>query len=231
MERFKKRYRHEFKYLADERDLMLIESNLKQLMQLDPHNKNGAYEIRSVYFDDYKNSAYQENMDGTSPRKKYRIRIYNGNCETIFLEKKTKDYDMTYKESCFLSEAECSDLLNGRYCLKRENSQPELLRRFLAEAILKRYKPVVMVIYERRALICRDGNVRITFDCNLASSGYFDRIFEPDVLKRPVMSPGKHILEVKYDEFLPRYIKEALNSGKLQRTTFSKYVLCRNSNQ
>ena len=34
-------------------------------------------------------------------------------------------------------------------------------------------------------------------------------------------------MEVKYDEFLPSHIRKALDTGKLERTTFSKYALCR----
>lgn len=227
MERFKKRYRHELKFEIDHRDMLLIESNLKQIMNLDKHNQNGVYQIRSVYFDDYMNTAFEQNMAGVSPRSKYRIRIYNSNKEAVFLEKKTKNLDMTYKESCSLTEEESLELLKGIYRIKPDNSQPELLKQFITKAKMKRMKPTVIVIYERRAFVCKEGNVRITFDCNLASSGQTKDIFRENILKRPVMPTGKYILEVKYDEFLPRYIKEAINSGKLQRATFSKYILCR----
>ena len=225
--RFKNKFRHELKYLVDERDIALIEGRLKAVMKSDRHNEAGPYQIRSVYFDDYRNTAFYENIDGISPRSKYRIRIYNGGRDAIFLEKKTKNYDMTYKESCLLSKEQCASLLKGKYTL-RDSGQPKLLQGFTVLSALNGYQPKIMVIYERRAFVCREGNVRVTLDCNLESSVSVDRLFEANIKKRPVMPAGKHLLEVKYDEFLPCYIKEALNSGKLQRTSFSKYVLCRN---
>jgi len=41
------------------------------------------------------------------------------------------------------------------------------------------------------------------------------------------MPIGQHLIELKYDEFLPDFIKELLELNNLQRTTFSKYYLCR----
>ena len=54
-----------------------------------------------------------------------------------------------------------------------------------------------------------------------------DRFFEKDVCARPVLPSGAHILEVKYDEFLPEYIQQVLEIGSLQRTAFSKYTMAR----
>ena len=41
------------------------------------------------------------------------------------------------------------------------------------------------------------------------------------------MPAGMHVLEVKYDEFLPDYIYKGIELENLQRTAFSKYYLCR----
>ena len=35
------------------------------------------------------------------------------------------------------------------------------------------------------------------------------------------------VLEVKYDEFLPAFLKQLLELNTLQQTSFSKYQLCR----
>ena len=93
--------------------------------------------------------------------------------------------------------------------------------------LLHRLLPKTIVEYERTAYTCKEGNVRVTFDRNLASSGYVLRFPDRALPKRPVMAAGQHIMEVKYDEFLPGFIRSALDTGKLERITFSKYVLCR----
>lgn len=220
-----KKYRHELKYVVDERDLMLVEYRLKNIMRMDTHGKNGVYEIRSAYFDDYWNTALTQNLQGVSPRFKYRIRMYNADSSYIQLEKKVKTHDLTNKESCRLSVDECKLLMNGQYNILEEDH--EFLKGFKAYAIHRLVMPRVIVIYDRTAFVCKEGNVRITFDKNISSSSQMDHFFDKQILKRPVMPMGKHVLEVKYDEFIPKYIKDVLNIGKMERTTYSKYLMCR----
>ena len=45
--------------------------------------RDSGYTIRSLYFDDYWNSAYAEKDAGILVRKKYRIRIYNFGTNSI----------------------------------------------------------------------------------------------------------------------------------------------------
>jgi hypothetical protein len=42
-----------------------------------------------------------------------------------------------------------------------------------------------------------------------------------------VMEPGMHILEVKYDEFLPKHILQLVDINNLHRQSFSKYAMVR----
>jgi len=86
---------------------------------------------------------------------------------------------------------------------------------------------VVIVEYDRVPFVHPDGNVRITMDLNISSSNQIERFLEPQIARRPVMPAGQHILEVKFDEFLPDYIKNSLELGNLRQTSFSKFYLCR----
>ena len=43
----------------------------------------------------------------------------------------------------------------------------------------------------------------------------------------PILPAGQHVLEVKFDEFLPDYVAQALELGQLRQTAFSKYYLSR----
>ena len=52
-------------------------------------------------------------------------------------------------------------------------------------------------------------------------------LINKSISKRPVMSSGKHILEVKYDELLPDCLHDLFEDMNLQRSTFSKYYICR----
>lgn len=65
----------------------------------DEFDEDGRYYVRSVYFDDYDDTAYHENEMGVDPRRKYRIRLYNGDAEHLTLERKAKYREKIYKES------------------------------------------------------------------------------------------------------------------------------------
>ena len=76
-DRKKERFRNEWKYLISTSEKEVLNLRMKPLMKLDPHAETGAYLIRSLYFDDYWNSADEEKESGVLMSKKYRIRIYN----------------------------------------------------------------------------------------------------------------------------------------------------------
>ena len=80
-------FRNEWKYLISTSEKEMLTLRLKPFLQPDPHAGEGGYYIRSLYFDDYWNSAYAEKEAGVLMRKKYRIRIYNNNDKFIKLER------------------------------------------------------------------------------------------------------------------------------------------------
>lgn len=221
-----KKFRHEFKYWCSQAQLSVLEGRLSALMKHDKHAIDGQYSIRSMYFDNYNNRCFYENENGVSPREKYRIRIYNASSDRISLECKRKEGDKTYKTSCLLSINDYNQILNGG-SFDNFNEKPEVLKKFLLLQRTQLFKPAVIVEYERTPYIYETGNVRITLDMNIRSSTDFSQFFSSDLFTREIMPKGQHLLEVKYDELLPDYIRSVLEIGALQRTTFSKYYLCR----
>ena len=219
-------YRHELKYVISQAQIPLLRTRIDPFMQLDPHVEAGeSYTIRSVYFDDYDDTCYYENENGTDPREKFRIRIYNHSAERIGLECKRKERGKTLKKSCILTKQQADALINnGKIAI---NDQAPLLRKMLLQMQTRLLHPVTIVEYERIPYISKYGNVRVTFDKNMSSSGDYYNFFDEFIPKRPIMPPGMQLLEVKFDEFLPDYIYRALNLGTLQQTSYSKYYLCR----
>ena len=107
-------YRHEYKYLLDAPKEALLRLRVSAVMKPDPHVRaDGSYLIRSVYFDDLRDTCLNENIGGTDPRSKYRIRYYNDSPDRVRLEKKSKVRGMCLKESCAVSPEECRLLLRG----------------------------------------------------------------------------------------------------------------------
>ena len=221
------KYRHELKYVVSAAQTPLLKSRISNLMQLDSHaGMDGIYNIRSLYFDDYTNRCFYENENGTDPREKYRIRIYNHSPERITLECKRKERGKTRKESCPLTQEQAEQLIHGK-ALPMGETLPPLLNKFLIEMVTRRLHPVVIVEYERIPYVYKNGNVRITFDTQMASSTCVTDFFSDKLPKRPIMPAGRHLMEVKFDEYLPDVIYRSLNLSQLQQTAFSKYYLCR----
>jgi len=222
-----RKYRHELKYVISAAQLPLLKSRIANLMQPDPHaGADGKYNIRSLYFDDYTNRCFYENENGTDPREKFRIRIYNHSSERITLECKRKERGKTHKTACPLTREQAELLIRGNP-LQLTEQLPPLLKKFTLQMRTRGLRPVVIVEYERIPYIYKSGNVRVTFDTQISSSSNAADFFSDSLPKRPVMPAGQQLLEVKFDEFLPDFIYRNLNLNQLQQTAFSKYYLCR----
>lgn len=221
------KYRHELKYPVTAAQIALLQNRLNGLIPRDSHaGENGKYTISSLYFDDYYNRCFYENENGTDPREKYRIRIYNHSSQRITLERKRKERGKTLKLSCPLTEEQTRLLMTGQP-LPDISSQPPLLRNLTQEMLSRGMHPVVIVEYERIPYVYPLGNVRITFDTMVSSSSDIAHFLDGSYRKRPVMPAGQHLLEVKFDEYLPDFIYRALQLESLQQTAYSKYYLCR----
>ncbi|MDO5153940.1 MAG: polyphosphate polymerase domain-containing protein [Eubacteriales bacterium] len=220
-------FRHELKYPISAAQLPAIQNRINNLLSLDSHAASSkGYTIRSLYFDDYDNHCFWENEDGTDPREKFRIRIYNHSTQRITLECKRKERGKTYKTSCPLTLAQTKRLMEGK-TLSDIGGQPPLLQKLTVEMMTRRLQPVVIVEYDRIPYVYVNGNVRITLDTNISSSKAVGCFLDETVPKRPVMPLGQQLLEVKYDEFLPDFIYRNLQLENLQQTAFSKYYICR----
>lgn len=193
----------------------------------------GSYRIRSMYFDDLCNRCYYENENGTDPREKFRIRIYNNSPERITLELKQKKMGKNMKTSVGISRSRLDALVAGERnasVLLPNGDDSDLYKKFYAELQYRNLRPVSIVSYERVPFVYRTGNVRVTFDRNICSGADFSKFFDDDLPLRPVLPCGTNLLEVKFDELLPDFIYEVLQTNMLRQTSFSKYYLCRKFN-
>jgi hypothetical protein len=219
--------RHEFKYYINLKTYQILKARLSQLTQRDENTvRDEGYLISSLYFDDYRNSALNEKIDGDRSRKKFRIRVYERDPGIIKLESKAKLDSWTIKESTYLSRAEYQDILEERYdfLILREEA---LCRELYALTKTRLLKPKVIVEYEREAYVVKEGNVRLTFDKQLRSSINGLDIFDPKVIYSAALDDGVMVFEVKYDDFIPKHIRALINESSMQRYAVSKYVICK----
>ena len=106
-----------------------------------------------------------------------------------------------------------------------DKNAPNPLKLLYIEMSMYDMKPVVVIEYERTAFTYPLGNVRVTLDRNISYSKDIGDFLEDRMNLTPIQSKGQHVLEVKYDEFIPDYIAQVLELGNLNRTAFSKFYL------
>lgn len=219
-------YRVEDKYIVDELTWSLIESRLGCICTPDVHGRDGSYTVRSVYFDDMYDTCLAENEAGTDAREKFRIRTYDLSEDVITLELKSKLRGFTNKRSVRLNRREAERLFDRDDDLYLDTDS-ELVTGLCSQMKYRRMQPVVLIEYERTAYTYDAGNVRITYDRNIGACTDHGMLWDADAPMIPVMPAGQHIMEVKYDELLPGFIRDVLNTGSLQRTSYSKYYYAR----
>ena len=115
-------YRHELKYLISYAEKAELAVRMAPVLHLDSHAQQGGSFTRSLYFDDYWNTAYEEKDAGVLLRKKYRIRIYNCSDRSIKLERKKKFGSWIYKEAAPLTRTEFEQILAGDYAFLLHSS-------------------------------------------------------------------------------------------------------------
>lgn len=222
------KYRHELKYAIGEGEYRALKSRLASVMQPDAHARaDGSYLIRSIYFDNYRDKALREKLDGVQQREKFRIRWYCDDLSFIALEKKVKRNDLCQKLSAPLDREELEKILFSPGEWMRAHPQP-LVQELFFKMRTQQLRPRVQVSYLREAYVYAPGNVRITFDSDLRTSLFCTAFLRaPDPNLCAADTPDARLLEVKFDEFLPDVIAGLLQTGCLRQQAFSKYAACR----
>lgn len=217
--------RHEWKHEITYLDMLLIRQRLKSVAKVDKNAVDGKYQIRSLYFDTPSDTALREKLNGVSRREKFRIRYYNGNTSFINLEKKIKMAGLGTKISANLTKEQAQAIVDGNLDWMKENEQ-ELVRELYVKMKNDGLRPKTIVDYEREPFIFSAGNVRVTLDYNIRTGLGCTDFLNTECITVPV-AESPIILEVKWDNFLPSVIKDAVQLENRQTKAFSKYAVCR----
>lgn len=219
------RYRHEWKHEIRYVDLLTIRQRLRAVAIPDPHAQDGKYLIRSLYFDNLNDKALREKVDGVNRREKFRIRYYNGDLNLIHLEKKSKVSGLGTKYSAGLSAEEAQAIVDGRLDWMMDSGR-SLVQELYTKMKFQGLRPRTIVDYTREPFIYGPGNVRVTFDYNIRTGLGCVDFLNPDCITIPAVDAGI-ILEVKWDNFLPSIIRDAVQTPGRRVTALSKYAQCR----
>ena len=185
------KHRHEVKFALTVTDLIDIRPRVQAVMRLDNYaQKAGKYLVRSLYFDNDKDSAFRAKLDGSfpkavpafnkkgirdnsddfNPREKFRIRCYQNCCggefETVKLEKKSKWNGLGAKSSYTLSETEVAQLKNGQLnwvtlAEKSESGSRKLVGELYLNMTYHGLRPRTIVEYTREPYMFDPGNAGV----------------------------------------------------------------------
>lgn len=218
-------FRHELKHEISTSDMIAVRQRMRAIAKGDPHAVDGKYLIRSLYFDTPGNKALLEKQSGVSRRQKFRIRYYNFDKSVIHLEKKCKMGGLGTKISASLSAEEADKIVRGDISWMRD-SKDELLKELYTAMVSQRLEPKTIVDYTREPFIYGPGNVRVTLDYNIRTGLEATDFLNTECVTVPA-SQGTCIMEVKWDDYLPDIIRDAVQLPTSRTGSFSKYEVCR----
>lgn len=232
--------RYEYKYYVPAFQLAALRGMLHAFVQPDryaAHLPDHQYTVRSIYFDTPDLEMYHTKQEHIAHRMKVRLRGYNlGNDDpSVFFEIKRKYEGPILKHRAAMPFSAVKDIFEGipvDHFLPQTNTADNV-RRFFYQVYTKRLRPVVTVIYEREAYISKlvdPGNdLRISLDKNLRSVPFpaVSELFMERDLRYPI--DNQFILEIKFNQYCPAWLKPIVSTLQLQKAPASKYVLCMDS--
>lgn len=213
--------RHELKHEIGEADCVLLRNRLRAVLPPDPNGDRGRYRVRSLYFDNADDKVLREKLEGEPRREKFRIRFYQGDASRLLLEKKSKIIALCAKLSEPIEPERCRAVLGGDYDALRGGGP--LCRELLCRIRTEQLRPRTVVDYDREAFVFPAGNVRVTIDSDLRA-GSPESFLAPGL---PALPAGGAVLEVKYDAFLPDFVRDLVQLPGRRTSAFSKYAACR----
>lgn len=222
--------RFEYKYIIPLAKLEQLRALVTPFMTLDKYaaEVGGEYTVRSIYFDTPDLACYYDKLAGVNRRNKVRLRGYNieGDEGTVFFEIKKKVNEPLFKNRAKMTYGEARNLIEGQAL---EDDTQENARRFLYHLYARRMFPIVTVIYEREPyqfiIKEKDNDLRITFDKNLravANPSLEDLYEEENAV--PVLE-GFFIMEIKFNQYLPAWVRAMVASMGLFKGPASKYAM------
>ena len=228
------RQRFELKYLVSEQKALAIRDFVSAYLQMDPYGSlqpDKSYPVHSLYLDSPDLSLYRATINGERNRFKLRVRFYETDTDTpVSFEIKRRCNSVIIKTRARVKRNAVERLLNGEapaWSDLARDSDEDLrdLQEFLKLRTILNASPKAHVRYMREAWESVHGNaVRVTMDRCVHSAPEFTarlglaledavQVFEEGV-----------ILELKYTDRFPHWLKELVQAFNLRAGSAAKYV-------
>ena len=243
MENLLQRSRYELKYIIQEAAAREIRAFARNHLMPDPYAKaslNYSYNIYSVYLDSPGLALMNQTLEGLKNRFKLRVRFYdNDPAHPVFFEVKRRVNDVIVKVRGKVRRDAADRLMypHGAWPDRSDLANPDDDRGFTALSKFCQLRdklgcvPQVLVAYNREAWCApEDDSIRLTFDRGLEAAPYHpDRTFRlerDESWVRPTMRNPGVVLELKFTDRFPNWMREMVQTFNLFRTSMAKYVTC-----
>lgn len=229
--------RFELKYFITEDEVSRLKTYVFPFMKADPYTEltgGNSYTVRSIYYDTWRLRFYSEKIDGLKRRRKLRIRTYNEHVASSVasFEIKNKISSSCLKERALIQYESMLHLMDDS--MDRAMPLPNLsrgeklsLEKFLFLKDYMNLEPSVLVTYEREPYIGQlDSKIRVTFDRNIRGIERpgLDQLFAESGFRH--LETDKVILELKFNNLMPAWLKKAVMGMSLYSRPISKYCNC-----
>lgn len=228
--------RYEYKFLVEERLVPAIRAFARSTSRLDAYAAaDGAYTIRSLYFDTPALDLYAANGREQGHRFKVRVRTYPDALKSpIFLEVKRRAIDVIVKTRGAVEPAAWRLAAQGDAATLASASarQRSAVTTFASLVQAHHLEPVILVQYEREAYVSLvDSYARLTIDRNIrAQSRTTFELDADDRRWRAIDHPAQTnterpvaVLELKFERRPPAWMHAMVRRLELVRRSFSKY--------
>ena len=211
--------RYEMKYILTPEQTAHLRRGIKGHMQADQF---GLTSIASLYYDTPDARLIRASLEKPEFKEKIRLRSYGRASidSAVYLELKRKAGDIVYKRRVKSTIPQVGRVFKGENeCLPGGQISKEILSfmDYQRELI-----PACLIIYDRTAYFEPGGDLRLTIDQNPRYR--IDRLDLTAPLDGiPLLPPGYTILEIKVQDALPLWLTSILSSGRIYKSTFSKY--------
>jgi hypothetical protein len=231
--------RREYKYIINEDTAEQVRRYIGGFCKRDDHAERtgGSYTCDTLYFDTMNYRLHRAAQEKSAVRYKVRIRGYANSAGPVFLEVKHRIADCIAKSRAAIS-GDWVALLQGEMSIEQVNKK----ERPALESFLARYHttyggpvfPTVLVRYQREpysSLV--DEYARVTFDREIRyqpttelsmvpSSDCWIAVDDPPAMRNRPSESGV-VLELKFTDPVPNWLRNLVTSIELPRLSFSKY--------
>ncbi|MFW6153986.1 MAG: VTC domain-containing protein [Planctomycetota bacterium] len=228
--------RFELKYLIDEPRARAIRDFARSYLAPDKHapdTPTGDYLVNSLYLDNQDLALCRATLTGQRNRFKLRIRMYDDDPSSpVYFEIKRRDANVVLKRRAAVRR-EAVDRLLRTYHPRRTDLMTftaegfGALERFCELAAAIRGYAQAYVHYWREAYESTESNaVRLTFDRNLQAAPFDGRLRIPPGRRRFAPRVAGVVLELKFTNRFPKWMRQMVRAFDLDRRSFAKYVTC-----